>query len=304
MRPSQLLVRKVLFLGSVSRQRCLAFVRMLVALQHRIRIRNLHNAVWGKRLGAHGARRLNLKQRSKLRVNGWKVAFRAFAPASLGHVEPRGDAVRQNVFATTRALELGFLNGSVAIRARRFGLGFFGLVALANNSFNLLLVLLVDLVRVLWSHQHGRITKRRVFEARFVALDDGRGQDVDNVRRKFAYVVGHANQHACCLSVVPASHMELDDDVAVQNHKVLAHFHRDGYLLLLQLSVHAKEHVVSVAVVACGLLLTGNDDGGLCSIAVLLQGHVQLEKILGIFGCAVGLAEQIIDQLSGEAFVL
>ena len=42
---------------------------------------------------------------------------------------------------------------------------------LPDNALDLLLVLEVDLVAVLWSHEHGRIAEGRVPQARAMALN-------------------------------------------------------------------------------------------------------------------------------------
>ena len=49
----------------------------------------------------------------------------------------------------------------------------------------------------------------RVLEARAVALNDSRREDVDDVGGEFADVVGNADQHARALGVVVALDVEL-----------------------------------------------------------------------------------------------
>ena len=51
--------------------------------------------------------------------------------------------------------------------------------------------------------------------------------------------------------MVAAPHMDLDEDVAVEDHQVGGHLRGDLDLTLLQLLVHAEQDVMCIAVVTC-----------------------------------------------------
>ena len=52
--------------------------------------------------------------------------------------------------------------------------------------------------------------------------------------------------------MVATPHMDLDQDVAVEDHQVSGHLRGDLDLTLLQLLVHAEQDVMCIAVVTCG----------------------------------------------------
>jgi hypothetical protein len=75
---------------------------------------------------------------------------------------------------------------------------------------------------------------------------------------------------------------DLDENVAVKDHEVGGHLTGDLDAIVLELLVHAEEHVVSVAIVASVLLFPRYDDGRASSLWEFFQGHVQTEQVLGI----------------------
>ena len=115
----------------------------------------------------------------------------------------RHDAVRKFVLAF-RANELRLCDLEVAVRTRRDRFFLFSFVRspdvnmnrvsrlkqtwihtgeprLPDEAFDALLVLEVDLVSVLWTHQHCRVAKTRVPQTRAMTLDNSRRQQVYNI---------------------------------------------------------------------------------------------------------------------------
>jgi len=60
--------------------------------------------------------------------------------------------------------------------------------------------------------------------------------------------------------------------------------------------VHLVEDAVSDPVVARCALVVCDDDGGLGGLLVVLQGHIELEDVLGVLGHAVGIAGEVVDE--------
>eukprot|EP00128_Syssomonas_multiformis_P012203 Colp12_sorted_trinity150504_noHs@29732 len=122
---------------------------------------------------------------------------------------------------------------------------------------------------------------------------------------ELADVVGHSDEQACTFKMLlPLLHKNLDENVAMDDHEILVHFHGDTDVLLLQVSVHVEQHVMRHTVVAVVLLTACDDDGRARGIAVAAQGHVELEQVLGVLWHAVGVSHEELIQLVGEGLVV
>mmetsp|Transcript_56714 Transcript_56714/g.101124 ORF Transcript_56714/g.101124 Transcript_56714/m.101124 type:complete len:216 (+) Transcript_56714:1886-2533(+) len=100
--------------------------------------------------------------------------------------------------------------------------------------------------------------------------------------------------------VVHGLHQCLHNHVAVQQHEVALQVGGNADLLGLQVLVRVKQDPVGHTVAAHLLLLLGDDHRCLGRLLVVAQRHVQPEDVVGVFGLAVRLTHEVVDQLGGQ----
>ena len=96
-----------------------------------------------------------------------------------------------------------------------------------HQSLDLLLVLGINGILVLGPEKHGGVIERRIVKATALTLDHGRGQNRNNVRGKFAYILGYAAEETRRSQMIAQLDLYLDEHVTVQIEKILTELGRN-----------------------------------------------------------------------------
>ena len=171
---------------------------------------------------------------------------------------------------------------------------------LSGDSFDLLFELRIDLVDVLRSDKDARPLVGGLLETSLCALGDSSCQDVDSCAWKLRDVLADSVKHACGAHMVAHFDKALSKLERVHKHQFLVKVVRNLEIVLLDVFVRVKQHIVGVLVVAEVLFLLRDIDRDLDSLLDVADSSVQFERPLRLFWNVVGLAHEVVDKLMCE----